>query len=62
LRNDPAELHDLGGDAARRPIVDELRLRLFDWMRERKSRVTLSREAAPSLGRGMRHGVAIGRW
>jgi hypothetical protein len=31
-------------------------------MRERKSRVTLSREAARGLGRGIRHGVAIGRW
>ena len=62
LRNDPAELHDLGSDAARRGVADELRLRLFDWMRERKSRVTLSREAALSLGRESRQRVAIGRW
>jgi arylsulfatase A-like enzyme len=62
LHNDPAELHDFGSDAARTAVVDELRLRLFDWMRERKSRVTLSREAALSLGREIRQGVAIGRW
>lgn len=62
LRNDPAELHDMGNDVGRRAVADELRLRLFDWMRGRKNRVTLSREAALGLGREMRQGVAIGRW
>jgi arylsulfatase A-like enzyme len=62
LRNDPTEVQDLARDPARGSIVQELRLRLFDWMRERKSRVTLSREAALSLGREGRQSVAIGRW
>jgi arylsulfatase A-like enzyme len=62
LRNDPAEVRDLASDPARRRIADELRLRVFDWMRARKTRVTLSREAALSLGRQTRQGVAIGRW
>jgi hypothetical protein len=62
LRNDTAELRDLASDPAHRRIADELRLRVFDWMRERKTRVTLSREAVLSLGREIRQGVASGRW
>ncbi|MCT7377877.1 alkaline phosphatase family protein [Chelativorans salis] len=44
LENDPREHNDLGDDPDYQPIREEMHERLFDWMRSRRMRVTISDE------------------
>ncbi len=44
LEADPRELDDLGADAAHEGVRHDLHERLFDWMRSRRMRTTLSDE------------------
>ncbi len=40
LRNDPQELVDLGADPGHQPTLRDMADRLFEWSRQRKTRVT----------------------
>ncbi len=40
LRNDPQELVDLGADSGHQPTLRDMADRLFEWSRQRKTRVT----------------------
>ncbi len=40
LRNDPQELADLGADSGHQPTLRDMADRLFEWSRQRKTRVT----------------------
>lgn len=42
MNNDPSELHDLGGQASYEAVEAEHKDRLFEWLRHRKTRVTVS--------------------
>ena len=62
LEADPAEQHDLGGDAAHEATRRDLHERLFAWLRSRKTRVTLSDQEVENRTdthreRGYRFGV-----
>ena len=63
LHDDPDELVDLGTDAGRRPIRDEMGGRMFEWMRERRNRIAMTDAAVQGwtspAGAG---GVTIGVW
>ncbi len=63
LANDPDELHDLGRYAAYATVRDEHLGFIFDWMRQRRNRTTISDEAimqrATPAAAG---GVTIGEW
>ena len=63
LNADPQELNDLGRSAAHASVRDEHLGFIFDWMRQRRNRVTISDEAimkrATPAAAG---GVIIGEW
>jgi arylsulfatase A-like enzyme len=63
LQEDPMELNDLGRDPAYARARDEHLGFIFDWMRQRRNRVTISDEAimkrATPAAAG---GVVIGEW
>ncbi len=63
LHDDPDELVDLGTDAGRRSIRDEMGGRMFEWMRERRNRIAMTDAAVQGwtspAGAG---GVTIGVW
>jgi arylsulfatase A-like enzyme len=63
LQNDPQEFRDLGRDPAYAKVRDEHLGYIFDWMRQRRNRVTLSddsirRRSDPATTGG----VVIGTW
>ncbi len=63
LVNDPQELSDRGTDAGLAAVRRELYDRLFNWMRQRRNRITLP--GAQVIGRSspdVGGGVIIGRW
>jgi len=64
LRDDPQELHDRGGDAALKPVRDELDARLFAWLRGRKIRatVTIAEVVRRVDGAPARRPIIIGEW
>ena len=45
MHNDPHALHDLSRDAAPAKVRDEHLGFIFDWMRRRRNRITISDEA-----------------
>jgi arylsulfatase A-like enzyme len=63
LHNDPNEYHDLGQDPGYAAVREEHLSWIFDWMRSRRNRVTISDEAimkrATPAAAG---GVIIGEW
>ncbi|MBM3490795.1 MAG: phosphonate monoester hydrolase [Alphaproteobacteria bacterium] len=63
LADDPDELRDLGGDAGHARIRGELHERLFEWLRGRRVRTTLSDdEVARRTGTARQRGILIGVW
>ncbi|MEK7344665.1 MAG: sulfatase-like hydrolase/transferase [Pseudomonadota bacterium] len=63
MQQDPQELHDLGRDPGYSTVRDEHLGWIFDWMRSRRNRVTISdedimRRANPAAAGG----VIIGEW
>ena len=63
MHNDPQEFHDLGRDPGYAKIRDEHVGWIFDWMRQRRNRVTISdadimKRATPAAAGG----VIIGEW
>jgi arylsulfatase A-like enzyme len=63
LSADPCELMDLGRDSGYARVRDELHGRLFDWMRGRKTRVTVDDayvEARTAAHK--KHGILFGVW
>jgi arylsulfatase A-like enzyme len=63
MQEDPLELHDLGRDSGYVRVRDEHLGLVFDWMRHRRNRVTISdadimRRANPAAAGG----VIIGEW
>lgn len=63
LAEDPQERHDLGEGPGFAAVRDELHERLFDWMTDRRARVTLSDAAVDRLtNTAGERGIHIGVW
>lgn len=63
LRNDPHELDDLGGDPAAAKVREKLHERLFQWLRSRKMRITVSdAEVERRTDTHKSRGVIFGEW
>ena len=63
LRNDPGELNDLGDDPGHAAIRGELHTVLEDWLRARRTRITLSNaEIAARTGKARERGYNFGAW
>ena len=63
LVNDPQERVDLGASGAHRAVRSEMRDRLWEWVRERKLRTTLSdAEVRRRTARHKEHGIFFGVW
>jgi hypothetical protein len=61
--NDPHELDDRGADPALEQVRDELHDRLFEWSRNRKSRITISEnDIRARTGTARKRGIVIGEW
>ena len=60
LLNDPCELDDRGGDPALSSICHEYADRLFEWLRSRRTRITVSN--GHILTRRRPAGLVIGEW
>jgi hypothetical protein len=61
--DDPGEMADLGRDPGYGKVRDEMQGRLFDWMRGRKTRVTVDDayvEARTATHK--KHGIFFGVW
>ena len=63
MHADPQELHDLGRDPACAAVREELRGRLFGWLRQRKRFPTISPQAIAAWNRKeLAAGIDIGVW
>jgi arylsulfatase A-like enzyme len=63
LVNDPHELDDRGADPALEQVRNELHDRLFEWSRNRKSRITISEsDVRARAGTARKRGIVIGEW
>jgi arylsulfatase A-like enzyme len=64
LESDPQELRDLGRDPAHAAVRDEMKGRIFDWMRSRRNRVAMSDAEIDARFEARRKPGAqlIGRW
>jgi arylsulfatase A-like enzyme len=63
LVNDPHELDDRGADPALEQARNELHDRLFEWSRNRKSRITISEsDVRARAGTARKRGIVIGEW
>ncbi len=63
LENDPRELVDRGADPALASVRAEYDERLFEWARNRRSRITISNEdVAKRVDTHKRRGIIIGEW
>ncbi len=63
LENDPKELRDLGGDPAFVDVRIDLNEDLFDWLRGRRTRVTISdEEVARRTAGSKKRGYLFGEW
>lgn len=64
LLNDPAELVDLGDDAAHQSVRDDMQTLLIDWRRRLKPRIGMPYENLAGMGpeRDENAGIIIGRW
>jgi arylsulfatase A-like enzyme len=60
LANDPQELEDRGGDSALSAICEEHADMLFEWLRARRTRITVSNSYILRRQRGS--GIIIGEW
>ena len=62
-QDDPLELHDLGAASGYDTVHATMRAQLFDWMAQRRIRVTTSNEEADlRTDAHRRHGIDIGIW
>lgn len=63
LQNDPHEYADLGDSASHAEIREALAARLFEWLRRRRSRTTLSdAEVETRTGTAKARGILFGVW
>jgi arylsulfatase A-like enzyme len=64
LQSDPQEFRDLGRDAAHAKVREEMKARIFDWMRSRKNRVAMTDAELDARFEARRKPGAqlIGRW
>jgi len=62
LQNDPQERMDLGGDPEHEAVRRELKDRWFEWILQRKTRVTISEETIKNLDDPAKRGILIGYW
>ena len=63
LQDDPQEINDLGADPGYEEVRREMSDRLFEWMRKRKLRTTLSNyEIAKRTGKAKERGYLFGVW
>ncbi|MGE3064541.1 MAG: alkaline phosphatase family protein [Hyphomicrobiaceae bacterium] len=63
LDSDPHELHDLGRSPAHAAVRDDMKDRLFHWLLNRKTRVTISNELIDRLtGSAKQRGYRFGEW
>jgi arylsulfatase A-like enzyme len=63
LENDPRELVDRGADPALASVRDEHDERLFEWARNRRTRITMSNEdVVKRADTYKRRGITIGEW
>ncbi|MBI05253.1 MAG: phosphonate monoester hydrolase [Pelagibacteraceae bacterium] len=63
LEADPNEFSDLSETTEYRDICDELHERLFQWLRTRATRITMSEETVRNrTGGAPKHGIIIGEW
>ncbi|MFN3147302.1 MAG: sulfatase-like hydrolase/transferase [Paracoccaceae bacterium] len=63
LTNDPDELVDLGRDPGYAPVCRDLERRLFDWLRHRARRSTISDAGIEERTEAWRqHGIYAGAW
>ena len=63
IQDDPQELHDLGTDAGHESIRKELHEHLFDWLRHRRTRVTVSdQRIEKTTNTSRQRGFFIGVW
>ncbi len=60
LRDDPGELTDRGGDPALSRVCEEHADMLFEWLRRRKTRITVTNPYIVRRKRGA--GIIIGEW
>ena len=63
LRDDPGEFNDLGESAAHARLREELSARLFDWLRQRRIRTTISdSDVEKRTGTAKARGMLFGVW
>jgi arylsulfatase A-like enzyme len=62
LQNDPQERMDLGDDPEHEAVRRELKDRWFEWILQRKTRVTISEETIKNLDDPAKLGILIGYW
>ena len=63
LHDDPGEFNDLGESAAHATLREELSARLFEWLRHRRGRTTMSdREVEARTGMAKARGMLFGVW
>ena len=63
MKNDPNELQDLGGHTDYEHVCREMSDKLFEWIRRRKFRSTLSNnEIANRTGTAKERGYYFGIW
>ncbi len=63
LAGDPGEMVDLGRDPGYATVRDEMHARLFDWMRARKTRVTVDDAYVEArTASHKKHGIFFGVW
>lgn len=63
LESDPEEFVDLGEDPAFEQVRADMHERLFDWMRQRRQRMTLSEKQVSQRTDGAtKRGIIIGHW
>lgn len=63
LNADPHELHDLGVSSAHANVRAELHERLFTWLRQRRTRTTITAGMAEQCtASSRRRGIIIGEW
>jgi arylsulfatase A-like enzyme len=63
LVHDPKELHDLGADGSYAHVRDEMEGRLEDWLKARKTRVTVDDATVEArTAAHKKHGILFGMW
>lgn len=64
IADDPQEYRDLGSDDAFESVRTEMRARLFDWLRRRRTRTEIPMQQLFDMGpaRDEQSGIVIGRW